>query len=352
MRLLISGGASGGHITAALAVAQAYRARHGDAGLLLVGSAGGLEEQMVPAAGFPLETIPVRGWDRDAPWTNAGLPYSLPRALRLGQRVLDGFRPDVVLGVGAYAMVPCVWAALRRRVPYVLQVSEPRGLANRMLRGRAAAACVSFPDDVAAFRTRRTLATGYPIRPGFARRAPGAPARRLLVMGGSLGARRLNQAVWGALDRLLRRFEEVVHLTGAQGALESSPLARPGYRPISTTTSVPDLMSQADLVLCRAGLGTCAELTAVGLPAILVPGAFGGAHQEHNAAKLVAAGAAVRVADRELTPERLLRELDELGPGRLRAMAERAAGLGRFDAAARIVDVLEDVAGGVGALAS
>jgi UDP-N-acetylglucosamine--N-acetylmuramyl-(pentapeptide) pyrophosphoryl-undecaprenol N-acetylglucosamine transferase len=345
MRLLIAGGASGGHITAALAVAHAFRASHPDGEVLIVGRAGGPEDRLVPASRFELATIVVRGLDRDAAWKNLALPVILPWALFRGGRVLERFRPDVALGVGAYAMVPCLWAALRRAVPYVLQVSEASGLANRMLRSGAAAACLSFATDLPAFSTPRTLVTGYPIRPGFAPRRPRVPPRRLLVMGGSLGARRLNEAVWDGLDRLLARFEEVVHLTGTQGEREAGALARPGYRPISTTTDVPRLMSEADLVVSRAGLGTCAELMAVGLPAILVPGRFGGAHQEENAEKLVAAGAAVRVADEELTAGRLLDELRLLAPGRLRAMAAAAAGMGRPDAAQRIVRVLEDAAG-------
>jgi UDP-N-acetylglucosamine--N-acetylmuramyl-(pentapeptide) pyrophosphoryl-undecaprenol N-acetylglucosamine transferase len=336
-------------VFAALAVAQALRARHPSASILLVGRTGGIEEQVVPAAGFDLETIPVRGLNRDTLWPNLRLPDVLPRALGRGLRVVDRFRPDVVLGVGAYAMVPCGWAALRRGVPCVLQVSEPDGLAHRMLRSGAAAACLTSADDVPAFPVRRAVVTGYPIRSGFGRRSPHVPPRRLLVIGGSLGARRVNETVWAALDRLLQRFEEVVHMTGAQGAREGARRARPGYRAISTNTDVPRLMREADVVLCRAGSGTCAEVTAVGLPAIVVPGTFGGGHQERNAERLVRAGAATRIPDRELSAERLLAHLRGLDPARLRSMARMSAATGRFDAAERIVDVLEEtVAGSAG----
>lgn len=345
MRLLISGGASGGHVTAALAVAHAFRSTTPDGEVIIVGRRGGPEEQLVPAAGFALETVRVRGLDRDAVWKNLALPAILPCALQRGLQVLDRFRPDVVLGVGAHAMVPCLWAARRRGVPYVLQVSEPDGLANRALQDGAAAACVSFSEDIARFTTCRTVVTGYPVRPGFAPRTPRIPPRQLLVMGGSLGARTLNQAVWDALDGLLARFEEVVHLTGERGGRRGVALARRGYRPISTTTDVAALMRKADLVVCRAGLGTCAELLAVGLPALIVPGVFGGAHQEQNARRLEEAGAAVRIRDGDLNGRRLLQSLDELGPDRLRPMAAAAAAMGRPDAAYRIVEVLRTVAG-------
>jgi UDP-N-acetylglucosamine--N-acetylmuramyl-(pentapeptide) pyrophosphoryl-undecaprenol N-acetylglucosamine transferase len=299
----------------------------------------------VPAAGFALETIRIQGFDRDAPVRNLALPVVLPSALVHGLRVVDRFRPDVVMGVGGYVMAPAIAAARMRGVPYVLQVSEAGGLANRMFRAGAAAACVTFPGDVDGFRTPRTVLTGYPLRPGFARRVPGAPARRLLVMGGSQGARRLNRAVWGGLHALLDAFDEVVHLTGRQGEEEAAALARPGYRPIAFSDDMPGLLSEADLVVCRAGVGTCAEVTAVGLPMVVVPGTFGGGHQERNASELVRAGAAVRVGDAELTAGTLVDTVRSLTDERLRSMAEASAALGRPDAARAIVGVLEEVAG-------
>ena len=328
----------------ALAVAQAFRAEHPDGALLMLGRAGGLEEQLVPAAGFDLETVQVRGWDRDAPWKNLALPWLLPTDLASALRVLDRFRPDLVLGVGGYAMAPGLAAARLRGVPYVLQVFEAGGLANRMFRRWAAAACVTFQRDLEEFETPRTVLTGYPLRPGFARRTPMVPPRSLLVMGGSQGARRLNQAVWGALDRLLARFEEVVHLTGRQGEAQAAGFLRAGYRPLPFSDEVAGLMAGADLVVSRAGVGACAELTAVVLPAILVPGSFGGGHQERNASDLVAAGAAVRIADDQLSSESLLRTIEGLDDDQLRAMARASAALGRPDAAQSVVRVLEKVA--------
>ena len=329
----------------ALAVAQAFSAEHPDADLLIVGRAGGLEERLVPAAGFGLETIRVRGLNRDAPVKNLALPVVLPAAMAQGLRVVDRFKPDVVLGVGGYVMTPAIAAARLRRIPYVLQVMEARGLANRIFRGAAAAACVTFPGDVAAFPTPRTVLTGYPLRPGFERRMPAIPPRRLLVTGGSQGARHINETVWELLDQLLDRFEEVVHLTGAQGEHQAGLLHRAGYRPLAFSSDMPGLLAEADLVVSRAGVGTCAELTAVGLPAVLIPGTFGGGHQERNAAELVGAGAAVRIADAELTPAGLLRTLDGLDASRLGAMAEASGGLGRPHGARAVVRVLEEVAG-------
>jgi UDP-N-acetylglucosamine--N-acetylmuramyl-(pentapeptide) pyrophosphoryl-undecaprenol N-acetylglucosamine transferase len=259
-------------------------------------------------------------------------------------RVVDGFQPDVVLGVGGYVMAPALAGAWLRHVPYVLAVFEASGLANRVFRPAAAAACVTFSDDVERFSTPRTVLTGYPLRPGFEPRVPLVPPRRLLVTGASQGARRINEAVWGALDELLARFEEVIHLTGSQGQRRGAELARPGYRPIAFSTEMPRLLACADLVVGRCGVGTIAEVTAVGLPMIAIPGTFGGGHQERNAAQLVGAGAAVRVGDDDLTPRALVETIDALEPDRLRDMAAASARLGRPDAARAIVDVVEQVA--------
>ena len=328
----------------ALAVARALRAEGGPDELLLVGREGGPEERLVPEAGFRLETVRIRGLDRDSPARNLALPVLIPAALRRGGQIVAGFRPDVVLGVGGYAMAPALWAARRHSIPYVLAVFESGGLANRLFRSRAEAACVSFADDVEHFRTRRTVLTGYPLRPGFAAAEPRAPARRLLVMGGSQGARRINETIWSALDGLLDRFEEVVHLTGEQGRVRSAEFARDRYRPLAFTPDVAPLMGAADLVLCRGGVGTLAEVTAVGLPAVIVPGTFGGGHQERNGERMVRAGAAVRLADDELAADSLLATLDSLDPDRLRAMAGASRALGRPDAARDIVAVLREVA--------
>lgn len=312
--------------------------------MLLVGKRGGPEERLVPEAGFDLETVAVRGFDRDAPSRNLSLPVVLPAALAAGRRIVRRFRPDVVLGVGGYVMVPALAAARSLGIPYAMLVAEPRGLANRLFYRRAAAACLSLPDRHGLVRAQRVELTGFPLRQGFRRGTPGVPPRRLLVVGGSLGARRLNHAVWGALDQLLERFEEVVHVAGRQAAADLPRYERPGYRGLEFTAEMPDLMAGADLVVSRAGVGTISESTATGLPMILVPGTFAGAHQEDNAAVLVEEGAAVRLADAELTSDRLLEVLDALGADQLRSMAAASARLGRPDAAQRVLQVLREVA--------
>jgi UDP-N-acetylglucosamine--N-acetylmuramyl-(pentapeptide) pyrophosphoryl-undecaprenol N-acetylglucosamine transferase len=150
--------------------------------------------------------------------------------------------------------------------------------------------------------------------------------------------------VWGALDELRRRFEEVVHVAGSQGTAGVAEHAAPGYRGLSFTDDMPVLMAGADLVVSRAGVSTIAEIAAVGLPMVLVPGTFGGGHQEENAKAMVDAGAAVRIGDAELSPATLVATLDGLSADRLRAMAKASGGAGRRDAAQRVLAVLREVA--------
>ena len=313
--------------------------------MLLVGRSGGPEERLVPAAGFELATVNIRGLDRDAVWKNVALPVLLPAPLRAGLRIVDGFRPDVVLGMGGYVMAPAVAAARIRGIPYVLHEKDVRpGLATRIFAGRAAAICTTLPGTEKRITARRIELTGVPLRDGFKQRTPEVPPRRLLITGGSQGARNLNQAVWSALDDLCSRFEEVIHVAGQQGALGAKQHERTGYAGMAFTDDMSKLMARADLIVSRAGVGTIAEATAVGLPMVLVPGTFGGGHQEENAAAMVDAGAAVRIGDRELTGQSILAAIDSLGDDRLRAMAKASASAGRRDAAQRVLKVLREVA--------
>jgi UDP-N-acetylglucosamine--N-acetylmuramyl-(pentapeptide) pyrophosphoryl-undecaprenol N-acetylglucosamine transferase len=345
MRLLIAGGGTGGHLYPALAVARAFRAEEPDGAVLLVGRSGGPEERLVPAAGFDLATVNIRGLDRDAAWKNVALPALIPASLRGGLRIVDRFRPDVVLGMGGYVMAPAVAAARIRGIPYVLHEKDVRpGLATRIFAGGAAAICTTLPGTEKRLGGRRVELTGVPLREGFTPRTPEVPPRRLLITGGSQGARHLNQAVWSALDDLCGLFEEVVHVAGRQGAAGVTEHAHARYMGMAFTDDMAELMSRVDLIVSRAGVGTIAEATAVGLPMVLVPGTFGGGHQEENAGAMVDAGAAVRLGDAQLNGASLVAAIKGLEGERLREMARASASIGRRDAAQRVLRVLHEVA--------
>src|ERR1700693_3119434 len=345
MRLLIAGGGTGGPRYPALAVARAFRAEEPDGAVLLVGRKGGPEERLVPAAGFELATVNIRGLDRDAVWKNLALPALVPAAVREGLRIVDRFRPDVVLGMGGYVMAPAVAAARLRGIPYVLHEKDVRpGLATRIFAGGAAAICTTLPGTEKRLPGRRITLTGVPLRDGFVPRTPAVPPRRILITGGSQGAMNLNQAVWSALDELCAKFEEVIHIAGRRGSEDVVRHARARYIGMTFTDDMPALMARADLVVSRAGVGTIAEATAVGLPMILVPGTFGGGHQEETAIAMVEAGAAVRLGDAELTGTSLMAAIGGLSDERHRAMAKASAATGRRDAAKRVLAVLHEVA--------
>ena len=313
--------------------------------MLLVGRAGGPEDRIVPAAGFELETIRIQGLDRDAIWKNVALPAVLPTALRAGLRIVDRFKPDAVLGMGGYVMAPSVAAARMRGIPYVLHEKDVRpGLATRLFAGGAAAICTTLPGTEQRLRGKHVVLTGVPLRQGFERKTPAVPPRTLLITGGSQGARNLNRAVWGALDDLTSMYERVIHVAGRQGADGIAEHRHERYEGMTFADDMPAVLARADLIVGRAGVGTIAEAAAVGLPMVLVPGTFGGGHQEDNAAAMVAAGAAVRIADGELTPSKLVATLRDLQPDQLRSMAAASARSGRRDAAHQVLEVVREVA--------
>src|SRR5207247_3185722 len=203
MGRLIAGGGTGGHLYPALAVARAFRAEGPNGAVLIVGRAGGPEERLVPEAGFDLQTVRVRGLDRDAPWKNVALPVLIPMALRSALRIVDRFRPDAVLGMGGYVMAPAVAAARMRRIPYVLHEKDVRpGLATRYFAAGAAAVCTALPGTEKRLSNPNVIQTGVPLRDGFVRRTPRVPPRRLLITGGSPGARRRNEVTWAVLEEL------------------------------------------------------------------------------------------------------------------------------------------------------
>lgn len=300
----------------------------------------------MPEAGFDLETIRIQGFNRDDTWKNLALPVVMPAALVAGLRIVNRFRPDVVLGMGGYVMAPAVAAARLRGIPYVLHEKDVRpGLATRMFAAGATCICTTLPGTEKRLKTRRTVLTGVPLRDGFEARTPRVPPRVLLITGGSQGARNLNNAVWGSLDALLERFEEVIHVAGRQGETGITEYGRERYTAMTFTDEMPSLMARADLTISRAGVGTIAEATAVGLPMVLVPGTFGGGHQEDNAAAMAEAGAAVVIRDEELGPAKLLATLGSLEDSTLTAMAAASRANGRRDAAQRVLNVLHEVAG-------
>jgi undecaprenyldiphospho-muramoylpentapeptide beta-N-acetylglucosaminyltransferase len=372
---VVAGGGTAGHVLPALAVARALAARgHPAASIEMVGSQRGADATLLAGEGFGVTVLPGRGLVRRMGW--AELAVNVRSLLEVAWAVLRAvvavgrWRPAVVVSVGGYASFPAGVAAVVWRIPLVLvNVDAVPGLAHRLLGRFAAAAAVGFPGTPLP----RAVVTGTPVRDELASvehsaeaaaRARGTlglpPERRTVAtFGGSLGARRINQAVAGVAEAWTGRADTTIYqVTGRRDWAEladrvPAAVAGTGRGPALCHRLVPyeehmaELYGAADVVVCRAGAMTVAELAVAGVPAVLVP--LPGApddHQTANARALVDAGAAVLLADADCEAPRLGPLLDELldDPDRRAAMAEAARRLGRPGAAERVADLVEAVA--------
>lgn len=365
MRVLLSGGGTGGHLYPALAIAEALRRRRPEVEILFVGG-NRIEARIVPQEGWTFQSIVSRGLPRRP--TLGALVTLGATAVGTAQaaRLLWRWRPDVVVATGGYVSVPVGCAAGLFRIPLLIQEQNLRpGLANRVLARWAA--CASVPHAPAATRvaTKRTEVTGVPVRRralegdrarGMARWKLSDDRLTLLVIGGSQGAASVNRGVSRLADLLMYEQRlQILHHTGAED-LDSvreaighrEHIGPPSLRHIAVPFLDPigDAYACADLVLCRAGASTLAEITAWGLPAVLVPYRHAGAHQEENAAVLVDAGAAVRVGDDVLDGTALVRMISALVDDRARrtTMAAASRALGRPNAADVVAGLVETLA--------
>ncbi|MEE9273839.1 MAG: undecaprenyldiphospho-muramoylpentapeptide beta-N-acetylglucosaminyltransferase, partial [bacterium] len=342
MRLLIAGGGTGGHIYPGVAVARAWLRGGADNQVLFVGTARGLEARVLPREGLPFETIAAAGL------IGRSIGQQIAAAARMAWGFIQSlglvgrFRPNVVLGLGGYASAPAVMASWVRRRPVVLlEPNTVPGMANRFLSRLARRVAVSLPGAAAAFPAGKTVETGLPLREEFASAPPRGDGfwegpLRVLIFGGSQGARAINEAVMEALPRLaeIPGGIRIVHQTG-EADLER---VRAAYKAAEAgagagADAAPYLHDMAEryrwahLAVARAGAVTVAELGAAGLPSILIPlpSATHG-HQEANARYMVDRGGARMILQAELSGERLAGSLAEMGKDRaaLAAMAERA----------------------------
>ena len=365
LNLLIAGGGTGGHVFPALAVAQEWLGRGGTGAaeeavgggerrVVLVGTERGLEAKLVPQAGLPLELIRVaglKGMGARKALHNAAM---LPAGFWDSERILHRHRFNAALGVGGYASGPMILVALMHRIPSV--VFEPNvepGFTNRVLGGMATRIAVAHQETAVRFGAK-AIVTGCPVRKEFfsiAAKDHRAPFQ-LLITGGSRGALPINRAVVDSLDRLAARKDQlfVVHQTGERdyNAVRVAYARREFHAEVVPfIENMAERFAQADLIVCRSGAITVAEVSAAGRAAIFIPfGAATDAHQMRNAAAMQDAGAARLVTQDQLTPERLSTEIFSLldAPGRISEMESRARRLARPRAIEDIVELLERVA--------
>lgn len=356
MDVLIAGGGTGGHLFPGIAVAQELRRRDAMGRILFVGTARGIETRAVPKAGFELALLPVsalRG--RGFVGVITGL-LRLPLAMLGALKLVRRFRPQIAVSVGGYAAGPAVLAARLLGIPcVVMEQNAVAGLTNRILGRVAQHVVAALPTQ--NFPPGKVHVLGNPVRADLlpVRDLPYAPASppRLLIVGGSQGARALNDAMIAVAPRLKAAglALSIVHQTGQTDAARVNAAYQehglPNARAVPFIDDMASAFRDADLLLCRAGAGTISELTVCGRPAILVPfPAAADDHQSANARVLAAQGAALHVPQAELTADRLFELLQTLSQDRARLvdMAARSHHAGKPEALSRIVNLLEQEA--------
>ncbi len=366
IRVILSGGGTGGHIYPAVAVAEALQHRLGEAlELLFVGAEGKMEMEKIPALGYRIEGLPVAGLQRRLTLRNLSLPFKITASLRKAHRIIRNFGADVVVGFGGYASAPVLWCAQRMGIPTLIQEQNSyAGMTNKLLATRAKRICVAYEGMDRFFPKERIVMTGNPLRGHFtdvadpiARKSEAlayfgleADKQVVLVVGGSLGTRTLNDMMKVQVDRITREGRmQVIWQTGKFYESEISAFMRGRSSKGIWRGAFIDRMdlayAAADVVVGRSGAGTVSELCLVGKPVVFVPSPnVAEDHQTKNAMALVKRDAALMVRDCEAV-EGLFPLLEALldDPEQMRCLAVNIRALGIADSAERVVNEILDL---------
>jgi UDP-N-acetylglucosamine--N-acetylmuramyl-(pentapeptide) pyrophosphoryl-undecaprenol N-acetylglucosamine transferase len=354
VKLLIAGGGTGGHVFPALAIAREWLSRGREREVVLVGTERGIEMKLVSEAGLPLETLRVAGLKGKRGATLAKNLMMLGQAMADARRVLRKHKPVAAFGVGGYAAGPMLLAAWLGRVPNVIfEPNAEPGFTNKVL-ARISKRIATGYEISARFWGKKAVVTGCPVRPEFFSIRARKPERplRLLITGGSQGALPINRAFVDVMDHLAKRKNElsIVHQTGERDydAVRTAYARREILAEVVPfLTNMPERFAWADLIVCRAGAITAAEVAAAGRAAIFIPfGAATDSHQLRNAQEMALTGAARVIPEPELTAERLKTEifsfLDQ--PQETEKLAAAARSLARPYATRDIVNLIEEAA--------
>lgn len=356
MRYIISGGGTGGHIFPAISIANAIKARDNQAEILFVGANGRMEMERVPQAGYPIEGLPVRGFDRRKLLKNIGVFIDLMKSISKAKKIIRYFKPDIAIGVGGYASAPTLRAASKFGIITLLQEQNSyAGVTNKLLAAKASKICVAYEGMEKFFPAEKIVLTGNPVRQDLFEISPKAQGaydffsfspkkKTVLVVGGSLGARTINESIAKHLEKLLNNDIQLIWQTGktyyAQALKSSETYQR-------STLIVTDFVSRmdyayavADLVVSRAGASSISELCLLGKPVILIPSPnVAEDHQTKNALALVDKNAAVMVRDVD-APKELVHKIIQLmcDDNTRYRLSENIAHLAQKDSANRIAD--------------
>ena len=358
LRVIISGGGTGGHIFPAISIANALREKRPDADILFVGAEGRMEMQRVPAAGYEIKGLPIAGFDRKRLWRNAGVLLKIWKSSKLAKQIIREFRPMVGVGVGGYASGPTLRECEKMHIPTLLQEQNSyAGVTNKLLAKKASSICVAYDGMERFFPADKIIFTGNPVRKQLLdvhctkeeaiKQFGLTPGKRtVLIVGGSLGARSLNDTILGNLP-LIRQQQEVQFIWQTGNYYSAAIQAELSRRKCPDNLKVTDFISDmahayaaADLIISRAGAGSISEFCLLGKPVILVPSPnVAEDHQTKNALALVQKDAALYVKDEEVSRTLLPLAINTVKEGqRLAQLSDNIRQLARPNAASDIAD--------------
>lgn len=359
--MIISGGGTGGHVFPAIAIANAFRERHPDADILFVGALGRMEMTKVPEAGYKIVGLWISGLQRRLTWTNLLFPLKVVVSYLKARKLVREFKPHAVVGTGGFASGPLVMAAADMKIPALIQEQNSyAGLTNKRLASKAKRICVAYPGMQKFFPAQKVVFTGNPVRKDIvaldSKRLDALAAygfengpKTLLILGGSLGARTINESVLSSIDKLISARIQVIWQTGkayfesVRNQVTDKNLQQ--IRISDFVTRMDQAYAAADVVISRAGALSISELCMAGRPAILVPSPnVAEDHQTKNAKALEDVGAALLVTDSEAREKLIARALELLNDAQKRTrLAEAISRLAKPHAATDIVKELEKI---------
>ncbi len=356
LRVIISGGGTGGHIFPAVSIANAIKAKHPEAKILFVGAEGRMEMQRVPAAGYEIEGLPIKGFNRAHKLKNFSVLWDLFKSLRLARRIIKNFRPMVAVGVGGYASGATLYECARMGIPCLIQEQNSyAGVTNKLLAKRVRKICVAYEGMERFFPADKIIMTGNPVRQnvldsplsvGDARKAFGLDPdkKTILIVGGSLGARTMNESIQQHLDLVKDSGLQFIWQTGKYYNAKIMQFMKgkelPNLKILDFVSDMGAAYKAADLVISRAGASSISEFQLIGKPVILVPSPnVAEDHQRKNAMALVNRHAALYVEDAE-APDKLLKLAIETvnNDDELKALGENVKKMGLKNAADVIAD--------------
>lgn len=354
MKVLISGGGTGGHIFPAVSIANALREKYPDCEILFVGAESRMEMERVPAAGYNIVGLPIRGFDRKHILKNVSVLIDLFKSMRKAKKIIKDFQPDVAVGVGGYASGAAMKVAARMGVPVLLQEQNGfAGVTNKLLKNDAKKICVAYEGMEKFFPAEKIVLTGNPVRQNLAGGDKtealkefgfSADKKVLLIIGGSLGARTINNSVIAHLSEIAESGVQVLWQTGKSYIEAARKAAEPFMSERLVVTDFVGRMdlayAMADLVISRAGASSISELCLLGKPSILVPSPnVAEDHQTHNAMALVNKDAAVLVKDVDADKDLISTALNLINDeAKLNELSNNTKKMAQFDSANRIAD--------------